>query len=514
MAELNTIDVKLLTFSWNQIQLVMPYLFVFFGILISIFISILPLFNPKWLIFLITTLTCGFGIYSSYELLFQGPEILLNQMLAMDAYSYFFQIIFLASAGMITCISFRYLDKQKLQHPEYYILLLFSMLGMMFMVAALDLIVIFISIELMSLSVYPLVGFRRSDRKSNEAALKYFILGSVASALFLYGIALLYGMTGTTHIQSIFALIQQTQGEHPKSIPPVFLLGICFVLCGFFFKVAVVPFHGWMPDVYEGAPVPITGFMATALKAASFAVFIRVCVLLGYGNGMPSLIVKNIHAILWIGAVLAMILGNGVALTQINLKRLLAYSSIAHTGYLLIGIMTGTFNELHIMPVIFYLVAYVIASLGIFTLFTLFAAPDDAGLNLHDLTGLAKWHPWLAAAMAIFFFSMAGIPLTAGFIGKYLLLYGAIQANEIPIVIIAVLCSAVSVYYYLRVLVYMYMYDPIGSPPVLRISIGSRAVLMATVFLTLYIGIAPEGMIRTIKKVVHQSFFQEEHRTH
>jgi NADH-quinone oxidoreductase subunit N len=258
----------------------------------------------------------------------------------------------------------------------------------------------------------------------------------------------------------------------------------------------------WMPDVYEGAPVPITGFMTTGLKAAAFATFFRVFVSMGYGNGLSELVQTHVHDILWVCSVLTMAVGNFVALTQTNLKRMLAYSSIAHTGYIMMGIVAGSHSELGFAPGVLYLAVYAIMNLGAFIVLTLLASRDDAGLNLQDLSGISQRHPWLAFAMAIFMFSMAGIPPTAGFISKYLLFYSAIQANEISLVVIGVLCSAVSVYYYLRVLVYMYMRDPVGSPPALRISVGSGFAVAALVMLTLQIGVLPSRIVDLAKKTV------------
>ena len=327
--------------------------------------------------------------------------------------------------------------------------------------------------------------------------MKYFILGSTASAVLLYGTALLYGTTGSTEIGAIFNFVQ----THPGSMTPIFVLGAALVLFGFLFKVAAAPFHMWMPDVYEGAPVRITGFMTTGLKAAAFAAFIRVFIAVGYGKGLSVVFEQQMHNILWISAVLTMGIGNFIALSQTNLKRMLAYSSIAHTGYILVGILAGAHSELGYAPTILYVLMYGIMNLGAFVVLTLIARRDEGGLNLHDLSGFSRRHPWLAFALAVFLFSMAGIPPTGGFAAKYLLFYSAIQAGEISLVIISVLCSAVSVYYYLRVLVYMYLRDPVGSPPVFRVSLGSGIAVIAMVFLTLKIGILPAKVINIAKKV-------------
>ncbi len=499
MGDLKTIRPELLTFSQEQIQVLLPYFYVFAGTVVAVLASVVKSINPKWLVFLISILTCIAGICSAWNFLDQPSVLLFNGMMVVDSYSNFFNIVFLGSALITLLASFRYLDKEKLQYPEYYVLILFSALGMMLMASSLDLIVIFIALELMSLAVYVLVGFRRADRRSNEAAMKYFILGSVASAVFLYGTALLYGSTGHIGMREIGSFAH----AHPASVTPIFILGAGFVLFGFLFKVASVPFHMWMPDVYEGAPVPVTGFMTTGLKAAAFATFIRVFISL-YGSPISLFLEGHIHNILWVSAVLTMVVGNFVALTQTNLKRMLAYSSIAHSGYLLIGVLSGSRSDLGFTPGVFYIVAYAAMNLGAFVILTLLSGREDSGLNLHDLSGISRRQPWLAFSMSVFLFSMAGIPPTAGFVAKYMLFYSAIQANELVLVLIAVLCSAVSVYYYLRVLVYMYMRDPVGSPPASRVSMWSGLAVAAMVAITLEMGILPAQMLSLAKKVLTQ----------
>lgn len=488
---------ELLTLMPEQFQALLPYFWIFGGTVLAILGCVLRSLKPKWPVILISLATLLKGIHSSFTMLSLDlhPVHLFNGMMVADHFSNFFNILFLSSAALTILSSIRYLDREDLQIPEFYVLLLFSALGMMIMASALDLIVIFIALELMSLSVYVLTGFRRSDRKSNEAAMKYFILGSAASAVLLYGSALLYGCTGSTGVREILTFAT----AHSKVITPVFALGCGLVLFGFLFKVASVPFHMWMPDVYEGAPTPVTGFMTTGLKAAAFATLIRVFISLGFGQFQMQ---RQIHDILWVSALLTMVVGNFVALTQTNLKRMLAYSSIAHTGYLIMGILAGSKSSLGFAPGILYLAVYAIMNLGAFVILSLLANRGDTGLELKDFSGVAKRQPWLAFAMAVFLFSMAGIPPTAGFAAKYLLFYSAIQAHEIPLVVIGVLCSAVSVYYYLRVLVYMYMRDPIGSEAESRVSIWSALAVTFMVFLTLQIGILPALFIDIAKKAM------------
>jgi NADH-quinone oxidoreductase subunit N len=498
MEALKTIRPELLTLSQDQINCLTPYLVMFAGTVLAILLSVGKRIQPKWPVFVLSALTCIAAMSFSYDLISGESRSLFNGMMVSDSYSNFFNLIFLGSALLTIFASFRYLDHQKLQHPEYYVLVLFAAMGMMLMSAAMDLVVVFIALELMSISIYVLVGFRRADRKSNEAAMKYFILGSAASAVLLYGVALIYGTTGTTEMRGILTFVH----GHGQGINPIFSLGFVMVLFGFLFKVASVPFHMWMPDVYEGAPVPVTGFMTTGLKAAAFATFVRVMISVAYGTGASVVMQGYLHHVLWVSCVLTMLLGNFVALSQVNLKRMLAYSSIAHTGYLLMGILSASRTDLGFGPVTMYLVVYSIMNLGAFVILTLLASDGDTKLNLHDLSGVSRRHPWLAMGMSVFLLSMAGMPPLAGFAAKYLLFYSAVQAGEIPLVVIGVLSSAVSVYYYLRVLVYMYMRDPVGSPPVLRVSMWSGLALVTTVVLTIQIGVFPERMVNLAKQVV------------
>jgi len=490
---------ELLSLTAEQTRALGPILWVTIGAILTVITCVFRRVSAKWTTFFLLIATAVMGILSA-GCRFTDPSItLFNGMMVVDAYSQFFNIIFLACAGMSAAASVRYLDNEKLQYAEYYVLLLFSALGMMFMVSSLDLIVLFVSLELMSLTVYTLVGFRRADRRSNEAAMKYFILGGVASAILLYGTALLYGATGSTHIKVIGDAVQ----ANASLMTPAFVLGAWLLALGFLFKVASVPFHMWMPDVYEGAPTPVTGFMTTGLKAAAFAAFLRVFVSVGYGSKVSEFVQHYIHDILWVSALATMLIGNVVALLQTNLKRMLAYSSIAHTGYLIVGLIAGSQSDQGFSPVVMYLASYAIMNLGAFVILTLIGGQKDVGLNLFDIAGLSKKHPWLAFSMAVFLFSMAGIPPTAGFTAKYLLFYSAVQAGEIWLVILSVLCSAISVYYYLRVLVYMYMKDPAGSTPgVARYSIMAGAVLTAMVVLTLQIGLQPAKIIAVAQKAM------------
>jgi NADH-quinone oxidoreductase subunit N len=492
--------VKLETLQITSEQLggLLPYLAVFVGTLIAIVIAGIQWMNKKGVLLVVSLVTLISSAYFSMQSLTVDRVLMFSNMMVSDSYGQFFNLLF-AFIGIVTLLlSTKYLDRENLHFPEFYILVLFSVLGMMFLANSLDLIVIFIALEIMSLSVYVLVGFRRSDRKSNEAAMKYFILGAVASAILLYGSALLYGATGTLNILDILK-VASTQGS---KVTPMFVVGSWLAIIGFLFKVAAVPFHMWMPDVYEGAPTPVTGFMTTGVKAASFAVFVRVLLMTGYGKDLANQLSEHYQSVLWVIAAATMLIGNVIALTQMNLKRMLAYSSIAHTGYLILGMMAGPYSEAGFAPVVLYLASYSIMNLGAFGILTILSGKGDTDLSLQNLAGLSKRHPWLAFALAIFMFSMAGIPPTAGFASKYFLLYSAVQAKMIWLAVVAVLCSAISVYYYLRVLVFMYMRDPaeekdgISTP-----ALSSLAVAMMVV-LTLQVGILPSKMIDFSKRVI------------
>ena len=354
--------------------------------------------------------------------------------------------------GMLTVlVASRYLAAMGIDHGEFYALLLSSVLGMMFLVSATDLVVLFLALELMSIPVYALAGFRREALRSNEAALKYFLIGSFASGILLYGCALLYGVTGTVDLEGI------AQKLDPED--PIALLGAAFVLIGLGFKVAAVPFHQWAPDVYEGAPTAVTGFMATTVKVAGFGALMRVMAI----ALEPSQ--EIFYWVLWWMAVLSMTVGNVMAIIQQNAKRMLAYSSIAHAGYLLVGIVVATRDGY--AAVLFYLLVYTFMTIGAFSVLANLAKDGEEPLLVDDLAGLNTTRPMQAAVMAVCMFALAGIPGTGGFMGKVQLFMAAVKhgtaigdTSLIVLAIIAVLNSAVSLAYYLRVPVVMYMRDP------------------------------------------------------
>jgi NADH-quinone oxidoreductase subunit N len=373
-----------------------------------------------------------------------------HPMIVMDSFTCFLISVVLLGALVTVLISSRFLADLGINHGEYYALLMASVLGMMFLVAATDLMMLFLSLELMSIPVYVLAGFRRDSLRSNEAALKYFLIGSFASGILLYGSALLYGTTGSLSLRDIAARFD------PENA--LALLGAGMVLVGLAFKIASVPFHQWAPDVYEGSPSTVSGFMATAVKVAAFGTLLRVVgIALEPGAEL-------IYGALFGLAVLSMTVGNVMAIIQQNTKRMLAYSSIAHAGYLLVGVTAAT--HAGYSAVLFYLFAYTFMTLGAFGVIGVLARHGEEQERINDLAGLGVRRPFLGAIMALCMFSLAGIPGTAGFMGKWYLFWSAVERGSaigdqslIWLAIIAVMNSAVSLYYYLRIPVVMYMRD-------------------------------------------------------
>jgi len=362
-------------------------------------------------------------------------------MIAADDFRWVADWIFLGAAALTVLISFAYLEREQLLVPEYYVLLIFGTLGMMVMAAGADLMVIFLGLELMSVAVYVLAGFDRRRARSAEAALKYFLLGAFASGFLLYGIALVYGATGTTNLGLIGGLVMGR--------PSVMLLaGLALLIVGFAFKIAAVPFHMWAPDVYDGSPTPVSAFMATGVKAAAFAALFRV---LNQAFGP----VAAWHDILWWLAAVTMIGGNLFALGQRSLKRMLAYSSVAHAGYLLVAVTAG--GAAGISAFLVYVIAYTLMSLGAFAVLTAKGRAGESDVMIDDLAGLASQRPWLAFALAVCMLSLLGFPGTAGFIGKWYILMAATSAGKNTLATILVITSVVSAGYYLPVIMAMYM---------------------------------------------------------
>jgi len=422
-----------------------------------------------------------------------------NGMFAVDAFSVFFKVVFLLAAMLTILVSSRYLELENANVGEYYALILFAVAGMMCMASAMDLITIFVSIETMALAFYILVGFLKANRKSNEAALKYFLLGSFSTGIFLYGLSLVYGTTGSTMLSLMAYSNAKTAMASPDA--PIFFLGVILLIVGLGFKIGAVPFHMWIPDAYEGAPTPVTAFLSTGSKAAAFVVLARM-----FSIGFLS-IGDRWATLLAILAVASMTLGNVAAILQDNMKRMLAYSSIAHAGYVLLGLIAvglkGTVEtrEYGLTAVLLYLLIYTFVNIGAFTLVIALRREQVAGDRVADFAGLSRRAPWAAFAMLVFMLSLAGIPATAGFIGKWFLFGAAIKAGYAWLAVVAVINSAISLYYYIRVVVNMYIKAPEDAERFAP-SWGQRAALLACIVFTLAFGIYPQPIISFASKSI------------
>jgi len=410
-------------------------------------------------------------------------------MFISDGYSTFFKSIFLVNVILSVLISIKYIVIEKVNFGEYYSLILFSTVGMMIMASAGDLIVLYLGLELMALSTYVLAGFIRHNIRSNEAALKYFLLGAFSSAFLLYGVSIIYGLTGTTDIKAISLFIS----EKGLAGNPSLLLSVMFFTVAFGFKIAAAPFHMWAPDVYEGAPTSVTAFMSVGPKAAGFAVLGRVFMV-----AFASITV-DWAAILIPISILTMGVGNIVALSQTNIKRMLAYSSIAHAGYALLGIIAA--NNEGIASMMNYLMIYAFMNIGAFAVIIMLRSEGFKGEDITDYEGLAKTHPLASALMLIFMFSLTGIPPTAGFIGKLYIFMSAINAGYTWLVIVAVIFSAISAFFYLRIVMYMYMKEPKATVS-LSTSPATSVALAVTVVAVLFIGVFPSVLVEFARAAI------------
>jgi len=404
----------------------------------------------------------------------QYPGLGFWNMVQVDSFSLFFHFLVAAVTTVVILTSYEYMAVQGIRAGEYYALVLFGALGMSLMSSAVELVLIFIALEISSISTYILAGFRRRAAISSESSVKYFLLGSFATAFFLYGVALMFGATGSTSITVIGDALRSGQ------IPILAYVGVALMFVGLGFKVAAAPFHVWTPDVYEGAPAPVVGFMSTAPKAAAFAVLLRVM----FEADAPGRV-----WLIWVAAALSMTLGNVGALVQNNVKRLLAYSSIAHAGYLLVAFAALPNNG--IPAAMFYLASYAAMNVGAFAVISHISGAGERYVTLEDYEGLGRRSPLLAAMLTIFLLSLIGIPITGGFFAKFYVFSAALQANLVGLVIIGVLNSAVASYYYLRLIVVMYMREAREDVPLPRIPLGLGAALAISLAATIYLGVLP-----------------------
>ncbi|MGA8619944.1 MAG: NADH-quinone oxidoreductase subunit N [Candidatus Sulfotelmatobacter sp.] len=430
------------------------------------------------------------GIWAT-RFMAQSPGLAFWNTVQVDGFSVFFHVLVIAIAAVAILSSYEYMAVQRIRAGEYYALILFSVVGMALMSSAIELVLIFIALEISSISSYVLAGFRRREASSAESSLKYFLLGSFATAFFLYGVALMFGATGSTNIDQI----SRTLRAGP--IPLLAFVAVAFMFVGLGFKVAAAPFHIWTPDVYEGAPAPVVGFMSTAPKAAAFAVLLRI------------VFVINVHAlfwVIWVAAALSMTLGNLGAMVQDNVKRLLAYSSIAHAGYLLVAFAASP--DPGTSAAMFYTAAYAAMNLGAFAVVSHFANAGERYVTLEDYEGLGRSSPLLAATLTIFLLSLIGIPMTGGFFAKFYVFSAAVKANLIWLTVIGVLNSGVGAYYYLRIIVRMYMRESRKEVPVTPVPFAPRLAIAVCLAATIYLGVFPGSVLQyaqdSAKQLVQQ----------
>jgi NADH-quinone oxidoreductase subunit N len=409
----------------------------------------------------------------------QAPGPAFWNMVKVDGFSVFFHVLIIAIAAVVILSSYEYMAVQRIRAGEYYALILFGAVGMALMSSAIELVLIFIALEISSISSYVLAGFRRHEAASAESSLKYFLLGSFATAFFLYGVALMFGATGSTNIDQIGSALRA------GPVPLLAFVAVALMFVGLGFKVAAAPFHIWTPDVYEGAPAPVVGFMSTAPKAAAFAVLLRV------------VFVVDVHGfvwVIWLAAALSMTLGNLGALVQNNVKRLLAYSSIAHAGYLLVAFTAAP--VLGISAAMFYTAAYAAMNLGAFAVVSHFANAGERYVTLEDYEGLGRSSPLLAATLTIFLLSLIGIPMTGGFFAKFYVFNAAVKANLIWLTIIGVVNGGVGAYYYLRIIVRMYMREARKEVPATPVPFALALALACCLAATIYFGVFPNGILQ------------------
>jgi NADH-quinone oxidoreductase subunit N len=433
--------------------------------------------DSRSLISTLTAVAIGVAMYGTV-VAYQNPGMAFSNMLISDGYAAFFRLVVLG-VGLLTVLSSSaYLEREKSNTGEFYVLVLFSLAGQCLMAAANELMMVFIGLEVSSIASYILAGYLREDKRGNEAALKYFLLGSFATAFLLYGVAWVYGMTGSTNLLEIRAAIE-------KGVPSITMVSAAagLMLVGFAFKISAAPFQSWAPDVYQGAPAPISGFLSAGPKAVAFAVMIRV-----FQTAFEAITPKW-EPILWVIALLTMTIGNFAALWQNNIKRLLGYSSIAHAGYVLVAVTTHSTTGT--AAAMFYLAAYGLMNYGAFAIVTHVAGKGEKHVTLDDMKGLSQREPAVAALLTIFMLSLIGVPLTAGFFGKFYIFKAAIDSNMVWLTALGLLNSAVAAYYYLRVLVVMYMHDPESTEHVSAIPGGLKITMWLTAAATVVLGVFP-----------------------
>jgi NADH-quinone oxidoreductase subunit N len=436
---------------------------------------------------LVTMVALGLTAGLLFRVHVPGRHLILQDSFVIDGFAFFWKLLVLVATALTVLLSVRFLEEGSYRATEYYALILLATSGMMFMASGYTLLTIWISLETMALASYVLAGYFKHHIRSNEASLKYFILGALSSGIMLYGISLLYGAAGTVQLGALARSLSDATASGNMIVP----LGWILLACGLFFKVSAVPFHVWTPDVYTGAPTPVTAYLAVASKGASFAILLRI-----FYEGIGTLRIEW-QGIVAVVAAATMIWGNLAALTQENVKRMLAYSSIAHAGYILLGVLAV--SEIGLWSVLFYVLAYTFITMGAFGTVILLERKEYAGETCADYAGLAQRSRFLAAMMLVFLLALTGIPPTGGFFGKVYLFAAAVQAGWTWVAVIGVLTSAVSLYYYFRIVVYMYLRDSTAAAPTpLRAPALVGAIAFCAVA-TLVLGLYPEPFIQMAK---------------
>ncbi|HET6180398.1 MAG TPA: NADH-quinone oxidoreductase subunit N [Candidatus Sulfotelmatobacter sp.] len=493
-----------LGFTWTDYLLALPVLLLTLFALGILLIDLMLPAEMKWanaVTAFIGVLFSAAGVYKIQLWLDStgapGSVGMMGTML-VDRFALYFFYLFLAGAAVSILISVRYLETEHENHGEYYALMLLSVAGMMCMAAGFDIVLIFIGLELMAISTYVLVGFLRRDRRSNEAALKYLLLGAFSSGIFAYGLSLIYGLTGSTRLVDIGAALPALLQNQYK---PVAIIALLTTLTGLLFKIAAIPFHQWAPDAYEGAPTSITGFMSVAVKAAGWAMLLRI--LIGSPFHLTGLIsMRSVWVPVLVFVSIATMTGaNLAALTQTNTKRLLAYSSIAHVGYMLLGLIAGTATQLNadgIKGILIYLLVYTFMNLGAFGVITALRHRNVIGDELDDLNGLYSRAPVEAVLMLVFMLSLAGIPPLAGFWGKYFIFLSLIETGHYALASLGVIYSVFGLYYYLKIANAMFMGKVEQGEEILPVSLTMRAAIAVTGIATLYIGLLPNSFIELV----------------
>ncbi|GBD89185.1 NADH-quinone oxidoreductase subunit N [bacterium BMS3Abin03] len=460
----------------------LPVVIVAAGILISVFVEIYSERRMKILPWLSIIIFLAAGFHAIYYT--GNKSVILQNMLATGGVTNIFWFIFNIGAAIVCLLSINYIKKYGTYFGEYYIIIQTSVLGMMLIAGAKDLIVIFLGLEIMSISFYVLAGFNRKRASSNEASLKYFLLGAFATGFLVYGMALIYGSSATTSIDTISANFIPLSGNL------LFITGVMLFIIGFSFKIAAFPFHMWVPDVYQGSPTTITGLFSTVGKAAGFSALIVTFAAL-FGGSSSHLFTPYLAAI----AVFSMLYGSIVAIMQDNIKRMLAYSSIAHAGYMIIGLAAG--NSSGVAGIIFYLTAYVFMNLAAFGIVSIIEGKDESNLSLSSYAGLSNRSPLLAGLLAVTMFALAGIPPLAGFFGKYYVFIAAIKANLTWLAIVGIVASTISVYFYIRIVVLMY-FKPSESEFIPSYSATEIIAVLISVLVVILLGLAPGSFIDLI----------------